>query len=159
MHSVLQYIHLPNHHRLVQNSASVKLFVPFSSINVSQRKKYAKQIYLQLRHFLEVSYSFYKVKTEIQYFWFLSNSPTEKICSDTDLISFWFFIQPGVSTLRQRQRHQLGKTRSLKTSQRSFSWPAAGWQECSSSPFLWVGLHIDRLNGRGCRFYVLKKIL
>ena len=36
-HSVLQCNHSPNHHRFVQNSALVQLFVPFSSINASQR--------------------------------------------------------------------------------------------------------------------------
>ena len=159
MHSVLQYIHSPNHHRLAQNSASVQLFVHFSSINVSQRKRCAKKIYLQLRYFLKY-HTVFMWKQRNSVFLVLSNSPTEKICSESDLMSFWFFVdQSGVSTLRQRQRHRLGKTRSLKTSQRSSSWPAVGWQGCSSSPFLWVGLHIDRPNGIGCRFYVLTKIL
>ena len=54
---------------------------------------------------------------------------------------FFIFYGPlfaGVSTLRQRQRLQLGRTRSRRTSPRSSSWPAAGWPASSSSPFLLV---------------------
>ena len=57
----------PNYHRFVQNSASVQLFIHFSSINVSQREKASTSIYRAKKRerYIEIRIMFWEFEEEI----------------------------------------------------------------------------------------------